>query len=164
MKRAGSLVDRILARARAELEADVCEATGHNDGLPSTRYMGGRQEPWCAHAIAYLYREEGAPLPGDVVPDPHHANPLALVATMERVFREHGWLVTSPMRGDLIFFAAREHSDHSRGGRHVAIIERVALTTISTLGANEGNSWRRTTYRRAGLDARVTSYGRRPEP
>jgi hypothetical protein len=159
-----TLVDRVLEWCRAELEADVREATGHNDGLPATRYCGGREEPWCAHAMATAFRECGHPLPGDVVPTMHRANPIASVMRMEQEMGARGWLVQTPMRGDLVFFAHRNGSDKSVTGRHVGIIERVALTTVTTLEANVPTCWRRITYRRAGLDASVTSFGRMPEP
>lgn len=158
-----SMVDAVLELAREQL--GIVEATGKNDGLPSTRYMGGRQEPWCAHLIAWLFREVGAPLPGDVVPTPSRANPLAGVAHLERVCAEHGWQVSSPMRGDIIVFGSREESDKGPG-MHIGIVE-VATWPSATIGTIEGNSSdgvHRRTYRRAGLDSRVSSYQRRPEP
>lgn len=157
-----TLTDRVLAIARAQLDEGVAESDGENMGEPSRRYMGGRCEPWCAWFVAYCFREAGAPLPGDWPPD-GRANPLASVAFMERLFGEHGWLVQKPMRGDVVFFVSRDGSD-SGPGRHVGLVERVALTTIDVLSGNTGDAVRRTTYRALTLPQRVTSYGRRPEP
>lgn len=156
-----TLVDRVLALARAELEAGVAESGGPNAGLPSTRYMGGRCEPWCSWFVLWLFREAGAPIPGDVPPD-GNASALAGVEHLERVFESHGWLARKPMRGDLVFFAGRGGSDHGPG-RHVGIVERVGLSTVDVISGNEGDAVKRTTYRAAGLDALITSYGRVPD-
>lgn len=158
-----SLIDRVLARARAELDAGVREATGHNDGVPSERYCGGRQEPWCAAFVAWLFREEGQPLPGDVEPSLHVANPIALVATMEARLLERQWLRQVGERGDIVFFAHRQNSDAAVTGRHVGIIESCNRTTFVCVEGNCGDRIQAVTYLRARTNMIVTSYGRVPE-
>lgn len=155
------LVDCLLELARSQ--RDVRESGGPNAGIPSTRYMGERREPWCAWWIAWLYREAGAPLPGDLgVPD-GRASPLAGVEHLEAVFESSGWLVRAPMRGDLAFFAGRDGSDHGPG-RHVGLVERATLHELTVWSGNFGDAVARTVYRRAALEGRVSAYGRRPEP
>lgn len=156
-----TLADRILALARAELDAGVCESGGPNCGLPSTRYMGGRTEPWCAWWVAWLYREAGRPLPGDRIPD-GRACALASVAHMERVFGEHGWLVQRPRRGDIVFFGDRGNSDGGRG-RHVALVERETPQLIVTIGGNEGDRVQRVAHQRVTFERRARAYGRVPD-
>lgn len=169
-----SLADDVIALAQqqiADCQADsvaeglpngVCEATRHNDGFVD-RYTGGRHEPWCAHFLAYLFRECGAPIPGDVVPSPTVANPLAGVSYMEWVFQEHGWCVMHPQPGDLAFFIGRGSSDPGKG-RHVGLIETVDGTRITTIEANENDGVRRERYSLAFLMSLTKSFGRRPEP
>jgi hypothetical protein len=145
--------------ARAEL--GVREATGQNDGVPSERYMGGRREAWCAHFVAWVCREAGAPLPSD---RPAHAgtggeNPIASVAFLERAMRRAGrWhpRSTEPRPGDLVFFSSRAGSDQGPG-RHVEIVIAVTPTTIRTIGGNVSNAVVERTHLRN--DRRITGYG-----
>lgn len=157
---APTLADRVLAIARREADEGVCESGGPNCGTPSLRYMGGRQEPWCSHFVAWCFRKAGRPLPGDVEPSPTRAAALAGVAHMERVFEEHGWLVREPQRGDVVFFRARGQSDPGRG-RHVGIVERVTPTLLHIVDGN----WKDRVYRRAILrsDTTIAGFARVPD-
>jgi len=155
-----TLAERVVARAQSQL--GVVEATGQNDGLPSTRYMGGRREPWCAAFCAWCFRMEGRPLPGDVEPSERVANPLHSVREMHRLLSEAGFAVMAPMAGDIIMFVQRMTSDRGPG-HHCGIVEAAPLATVSVIEGNAGNRVRRVTYRRAGLDARVLGYARVPD-
>lgn len=138
------------------------EATGNNDGADIAKFTGGRQEPWCAHFVAWVFRTAGKPIPGDVVPTPTRANPLASVTTMEEVFRKNGWLVKDPQAGDVVFFASRGGSD-SGAGRHVGIVESVDTKAgiIHTIEGNFGNRVAKAAHNYRN-NSNITNFGRRP--
>jgi hypothetical protein len=163
MRERMTLPDAILEIARSQI--DVHESGGPNAGMPSLRYMGGRQEPWCAWFVLWVLREAGAPYPGD--PGRLDGKPCALagVAHLERVGREHDWIVSAPYRGDLIVFRRRGASD-AGPGMHVGIVERVSPNSgaVSTIEGNSGDAVRRVHYSRERLPLVVSSYIRRPEP
>lgn len=148
----------------------VTEATGHNDGVPSERYMGGRSEPWCAWFAAWCYREAGAPLPGDRIghAGPGGESPIASVAELERRIKLAARFSAAPLGrvpepGDLVFFADRAGSDHGGGAvqRHVGIVELVtdgdAGATLHTIEGNIANKVCRRVHRLD--DPRITGYG-----
>lgn len=130
-----TLIDAVLDLARSQL--GVHEATGRNDGVPSERYMQGRKEPWCSHFVCFLYRQCGAPIPGDL--PSHQGNPLASVLELAHVYEQRGWLVRKPERGGLLFLLTRGQSD-AGPGHHVALIERVTDTTVHCLSGNWAQS------------------------
>jgi hypothetical protein len=142
-------------------EVGIKELTGKNDGVPSERYMGGRQEPWCAHFIAWAFRQIDLPLPGDVEPTKKRANPLASVAFMERVFKEAEWFYMEPKPGDVIFFTNRGLSDRGPG-RHCGIVEHVdpVARRLVSIEGNVSNMVKRVTHSFASV--RVSGYGRNP--
>jgi hypothetical protein len=98
---------------------------GSNRGPLIDDFTGGRAEPYCAHAVAFWHRVAGKPIPGDVIPTPLRANPLASVSFTLRVFSEHDWLVREPAVGDVVFFRERGQSDPGRG-RHIGIVVDVS--------------------------------------
>lgn len=151
---------KVLEVARAQL--GLSEKTGNNDGVPTEKFAGGRKEPWCAHFVAWCFREAGRPIPGDTVPSLTRANPLASVAHMERVMREHEYLYREPKPGDIVFFASRGRSD-AGPGRHCGIVERVdpQEKTIYTIEGNLGNAVKRAMHYQASK--RIVGYGRLPE-
>ena len=138
------------------------EATGNNDGADIAKFTGGRKEPWCAHFVAWVFRTAGKPIPGDVVPTPTRANPLASVTFMESVFRKNGWLVTEPQAGDVVFYASRGGSD-AGAGRHVGLVESVDHTKgiINTIEGNLSNKVAKAShfYRN---NSSISNFGRRP--
>lgn len=142
-------------------QVGIRESSGKNDGIPSERYAGGRQEPYCAHFIAWLFRQTGRPLPGDVVPTRTRANPLASVAFMHRVFKEHGWLVVDPRPGDVVFMKTRGRSDRGPG-HHVALVVGVELAgaeaCLHCVDANWGNAVCRVQRRKS--DPSIWAFGR----
>lgn len=157
----------------------VKESTGANDGTPSERYMGGRREPWCAHFVAWCFREAGRPLAGD---RPASAgaggeNPIASVAEMERRMLRAGHLYVMdpdvvddagagmvPEPGDIIFFADRTGSDTHAGGRHVGIVEHVGTgetsRVVHTIEGNIANQVARRVHLLS--DPRITGFGVAP--
>lgn len=160
--------DGITHSARTPLEwaqsmLGVKEATGNNDGPAIDVFTGGRQEPWCAHFVAWCFRMAGNTLPGDVVPTPKRANPIASVTMMHKRFEQATGMLThkltEPEPGDIIFFRSRVASDPGRG-RHVGIVERYDddTETVHTIEGNTGNGVRRRAYHVD--DARISTYGR----
>lgn len=145
----------------AQAQLGVKEATKSNDGEPSVRYMGGRKEPWCGHFVAWVYRQAGKPIPGDVVPTTKRANPLASVAFLERVFKEHEWYYREPKPGDLVFYKDRGQSDPGKG-RHVGLVVLVDAQnrSFSTIEGNWGDCVASRTLRFD--DPRVCGFGRMP--
>lgn len=154
-----SHAQKIVEKAVSQL--GTAEATGKNDGAPAINYAGGRQEPWCAHFVAWCYREAGQPIPGDIVPSLKRANPLASVQHMERVFREHDWMLVDPAPGDVVFFRTRMKSDPNRYGRHCGIVETVSQYEIGTVEGNTSNRVMRRKYARKS--EAITGYGRIPD-
>lgn len=156
-----SLADELVELASRQV--GVREEGGENCGPPSLLYAGGRHEPWCAHFIAYLFRECQRPLPRDVHPDRGRANPLASVAYMEKVFADRGWLLSAmdrPLPGDVVFFASRVGSDRGRG-RHIGLVTSVDEKLVQTIEGNSGDCVARRIYTRR--DSRIVAYGRVPE-
>lgn len=144
----------------------IKELTGHNDGADIAKFTGGRQEPWCAHYVAWVFRSAGKPIPGDVVPTPTRANPLASVSFMQSVFEQHGWMVKDPQPGDVVFFKVRGASD-AGSGKHVGIVTAVSPPvagatkwTVSTVEGNMGDKVGTATY---PIDSPLfLGFGRRP--
>lgn len=135
----------------AKSQIGVREASGNNDGIPSQRFSGGRNQPWCADFVSWSFRQSGHPLPGN-------QRRLASVSYMESQMKQAGkYHQGTPKAGDIIFFQTRGTSD-SGPGRHVGIVDRVENGRVYTVEGNSGNSVRERSY---PLDsARITGYGR----
>lgn len=135
----------------AQSQIGVREASGNNDGLPSQRYSGGRNQPWCADFVSWSFRQTGHELPGN-------QRRLAGVSYMESQMKAAGKLhKETPKPGDIIFFRNRMASDKG-SGRHVGIVEKVEGGRVFTIEGNSGNSVRRRSY---PLDAtKITGYAR----
>lgn len=150
-------LSRLLQIARNQI--GVKEETGNNDGEPVKRYAGNRSEPWCAHFVAWCYRNVGLKIPDDKIPSESQHNPLASVSHLERIFKEHEWFYRSPEPGDIVFFQTRGQSDKGPG-RHCGIVEMVdnKLGLVSTIEGNLSNAVRRKTHKLGSPD--ITGYGR----
>lgn len=134
---------------------------GSNRGLRVDVYTGGRAEPWCAHFVAWLFRQVGLDLPDDIPPSPKQHNPIASVSHLERVMTELGWMHQEPKTGDLVFYKTRGRSD-AGPGRHIGFVAYVDPRSreIHTI---EGN-WSDSVQRRVlplGHNS-ITGYGRHP--
>lgn len=153
----------------AAAQVGIREATGANDGTPSSRYMGGRREPWCAHFAVWCYRTAGVKVPKD---RPGRAgvggeNPLASVDFFETTMKREGWWLphaTAPQPGDLVFFADRTGSDRGGGRiqRHMGVVETFDEFTdvVHTIEGNIANQVARRVHRHD--DPRITGYARPP--
>lgn len=129
--------------------------TGNNGGVPLDRYglKGEDPLPWCARFVRWVVGQAGAKLPGNQYD-------LASVQHMEDVFREHGWLVTDPQPGDIVFFQRRIGSD-SGAGRHVGIVTSFRKTTLQTVEGNTSNKVATRVYPYPAHE--IASFGRIPE-
>ena len=132
---------------------------GSNRGDQVDIYTGNRAEPWCAHFVAWLYRQIQLPLPDDKQPSPKQHNPIASVSHLERCLRELGWLYREPKVGDLVFYATRGKSD-AGPGRHIGLVVQVVGDTIHTIEANWGDRVARRQLK--STDPTITGYGRHP--
>lgn len=127
--------DAVLALAAKEV-GTLETQTNKGDIL---KYTGGREEPYCAHFIAWLFRQVGKPLPEDQAPSKSQHNPLANVKAMMRMCQARGWLIpvpTIPQAGDIVFFGTRMDSDPAAGGSHVGIVVGMDGTKLITIEAN----------------------------
>ena len=132
---------------------------GSNRGHQVDVYTGGRPEPWCAHFVAWCFREANRPIPGDAVPSAKLANPLASVTYTERMVQEHGWSMQEPAVGDIVFFKTRGRSDRGPG-RHIGIVSAVTLTDIEVVDGNWGDAVTRRRMPRTHPE--IVGYGRVP--
>jgi hypothetical protein len=154
-----TLGQRVIAIAASYL--GVTEATGHNDGPPSELFMGGRQEPWCAHYIAFCYRKAGAPLPGDVVPTKTRDNPIASVQHLDEMLAARGWRSALPTPGSIALFRTRDGSDAGHG-RHCGLVEKIDGEWIFCIEANVSDGVHRRRYPFAKLIGMVSGFGHPP--
>jgi cell wall-associated NlpC family hydrolase len=107
--------------------------------------------------VAWCFKEAGTQIPGHVNPSKTKANPLASVNFMERVFREHDWLVREPKPGDIIFFKGRGQSDRGPG-RHVGIVVGVDSDKIEVVDGNWGDAVSHRKIKKG--DPNIASFGR----
>lgn len=112
--------DRLIALALREL--------GNTDG---TRYSGGRPVPWCTYFVLWLFRQAGAPLPGDEPPTLEKPSPLATPAALYALGKANA--VSEPRPGDLVFLRQRS----AWGETHCALVVEFRETGhISTVDGN----------------------------
>lgn len=140
--------------------------TGPNQGPPVERFAGGRQEPYCAHFIATLFRCAGHALPGDIAPTKTQHNPIARCQTMWERFVEAGWTVdeNAPLLpGDVGFMNQRGDSDAGEGW-HVFLVTASSADLVQCISGNWGKPFggiKRHAMRRS--DYRVVGFARVPE-
>jgi cell wall-associated NlpC family hydrolase len=150
--------DDVIALALTQVgKAEV--PRGSNGGPDIEPYTGGRREPYCAHFVAWLFRQCGKPLPDDIVPSPKQHNPLASVSHMERVFNDHDWIYREPAPGRVVFYKTRGKSDRGPG-RHVGLVVSTAVDTFDTVEGNWSDKVVRRTVRRN--DPSISGFGERP--
>ena len=139
----------------------VLEATGHNDGVPSERYMRGDNLAWCAGFALWCFESSDniaiwdAGLGPDEGADSDYWK-LRKVSTMKAYLDDRGLGLGGnivPHRNDLVFFGDRGASD-AGDGSHVGIVEAVNPPTggdqegwsITTIEGNLGNKVSRLTH------------------
>lgn len=126
------------AHKAAECFIGVTEATGNNDGDVFV-FTGMRQEPWCAHFVAFIFNLVGCTLPMHVRPTKKTANPLASCRYLDAVLRKNNYATMRPIKNGIVIFKSRMQSDPGRGW-HTGIITDVASDQFSTIEGNTGDS------------------------
>lgn len=131
-------------------QVGVAEATGNNDGIPSERYSGGKQRPWCADFVIWCNAQSTEPR---FVTSTWEVWNFPQVDLFEQGMKKRGWwrpyapsefaavppgplgdvIEVSlnrpkeyPRTGDVVFFAGRGASDTKPAGRHVGIVEGIS--------------------------------------
>lgn len=156
-----SLAERIVEAAADAAAKGFREVGGPNKGPPVERFAGGREEPWCAHMVATIYREAGSPIPGDIPPSRKQHNPIARVKTMWERLVEAGWAVERPKPGDIVVYRLRMESDPGAGW-HVGIVTAVSVDG-EIFQAVEGNLSDRVQRTHRGIsDFRIAGFARVP--
>lgn len=82
---------------------------GSNGGPEIMKFTGGRDESWCAHFVAWVFRNAGYPLPNDALPSPNRAVPLASVRFFIDMAKSMGRFLppgSTPRPGDVIFYGS----------------------------------------------------------
>ncbi len=154
------LADRVVFAASTAV--GLREEGGPNCGPPVELYAGGREEPWCAHFVATLFREENAPLPGDVAPGSKTPNPIALCSMMWAEAVRAGLAVEKPQKGDVMILNHRGSSDPDSTGWHCGIVSAVSGKLVQTIEGNRGDRVERGVYR---IDnAHIVGFFRPREP
>jgi hypothetical protein len=142
----------------ASAQVGLKETSGKNDGPEIEKFTGGRQEPWCAHFVAWCFRESGHPLVHDYKPSLKVANPLASVSYLKSIFQKYYLLVDTPLPGDVVFFSSRGNSDAGQG-RHCGIVESISSDSFQSIEGNYGNKVTRVT--RKLNDSQLWGFGRK---
>ncbi len=117
------------------------EVGGPNCGPPVELFAGGRQEAWCAHMIASIFRGIRA-LPGDVEPSANQKNPIAWCQTMWERLREAGWVLNENAElqtGDIVFMNERGASDPDPNGWHVGLLSASSGDFLQLISGNWGD-------------------------
>lgn len=137
MSRGASAVVR-LARAQVGLREIPL---GSNGGPEISKFTGGRDESWCAHFVAWVFRNAGHPLPGDVLPSPSRYSPLASVSEFIAMTKSLGRFLppgATPRPGDVIFYPSHTGIvvGFNRGSDRVETVEgnfsdKVVNTTVA---------------------------------
>lgn len=144
----------------ASEQVGMREVGGENKGPPIHKFAGGREEPWCAHFVAWLFRSLGRPLPNDVVPSEKVASPNANVNKMWTTLVGAGWRVSEAQPGDIIFFTSLPPSLDRGRGAHVGIVSAVSKGVIQTIEGNRGDRVSRGSY--SAADLRILGLARLP--
>jgi hypothetical protein len=130
----------------ASAQVGTKEEGGPNKGPPVEKYAGGREEPWCAHFVAWLYRRCGEPIPGDIEPSRAQYNPIAAVKQLWAQCRRAGWNRETPSVGAIVVFNSRMGSDAEKGRWHCGIVSAIENGMIQTIEGNSGDKVQRRLY------------------
>lgn len=152
MKDAETFAERVVFFAATSV--GMREKGGPNKGPPAVRFCGGREEKWCGHFVATIYREHGRPLPGDVAPTFTQHNPVARVQTMWESGQAAGWVVDGPPEaGDVVIFCTGDVW-------HCGIVSAVDGGVVQTIEGNVKDAVSRCTYNLS--DWRIRGFLRAP--
>lgn len=140
----------------AQKQIGVCEDTGTNDGVPSTRYMRGkRQVPWCAYFVLWVLEQSGVKVIRTEKEwwEAGAVKNLAKLLDRDGVKRKEGEF---PKPGDVCIHNNRSGSDKGPGS-HCSIVTRVKehSKTVRCVDGNWGNCVKETHHKfgDSGIDS-----------
>lgn len=122
---------------------------------PGTTYAEGVEEPWCADFVSWVMREAGRPFA-----NPHSGSwRIPGVATLEEYYRSIDRFVDvgsdfRPAIGDVALYSAA-----SPFGQHTNIVVAVDGDVMTTIGGNEANEIRVSTFT-IGEDPGLVGFGK----
>ncbi len=142
----GSVREKIVAKAREELDKNVSEDAGADKDKAGnirryrTAVTGPGEnpdvaEPWCADFASWIWKQAGTPWGTNGQGDDY-------TPTMVAKAKADGTWKRDPQPGDMVFidWAGGEGVDH------VAIVEKVENGRVHTIGGNESNRLKTASY------------------
>lgn len=114
---------------------------GSNGGPDIDPFNGSRKEAWCAASIAYYFRQIGAPLPGDRIPNPgpNGWNNVHSVTYIQKTFTELGYFFQEPQAGDMIIYDTSQEPNTVNSSIHIGLVTEVNGDTLRTVEGNWGD-------------------------
>jgi hypothetical protein len=111
---------------------------GSNGGPDIDPFNGSRKEAWCAASIAYYFRQIGAPLPGDKIPNPgpNGWNSTHSVTYIQKTFTQLGYFFQEPQAGDMIIYDTSQDPNTVNSSMHIGLVTEVSGDTIRTVEGN----------------------------
>jgi hypothetical protein len=113
----------------------------NSDGGPEVDpFNGGRREAWCAASLAWLFRQIGAPLPGDKIPSPgsNGANPNHSVTYIKETAQRLGNFFNEPRPGDMVIYNTSGNPSLVNSNGHIGLVTEVEGEFIYTVEFNWG--------------------------
>lgn len=148
----GDVRQRIVEAARGELKKDIHEQGGEDRGDDVKRYRSAvtgpgedpnAAEPWCADFASWVWKQAGVPFGKDGKGDDF------TVSMIKRAQGTGSWKTDDPKPGDLVLIdwdGGRGASDPSKLADHVAVVEKVENGKVFTIGGNESDSVKASSY------------------
>lgn len=148
-----------LAKKQVGKQETIINNKGTNGGPDIDPFNGGRMEAWCNAGLAWLFRQIGAPLPGDKLPYPTEglSPPGPPPGTIRRGFKEDlGWnkahsifftekyfrdlnaFFTTPQRGDMIIYNTNNNPSLVDATKHIGLVTEVDGDILKTIEFNWG--------------------------
>lgn len=110
-----------------------------SDGGPEVDpFNGGRHEAWCAASMAWLFRQIGAPLPGDKIPSPgpQGFNNNHSVTYIQTIAQKLNSWYSEPQIGDMILYNTSGDPSIVNSHRHIGLVVDVQGDIIYTVEFN----------------------------
>lgn len=133
-------VEQLVILAKAQLGIKE-EPMGSNGGPKVDEFNGGRKEAWCAASMAWLFRQIGAPLPGDRIPNSSATgwNGNHSVTVIQDNFTKLNSFFKEPMTGDMILYNTDGDPDLVNSHKHIGLVVEASGDIIKTIEFNWGD-------------------------
>ena len=114
---------------------------GSNGGPQVDPFNGGRKEAWCAAGIAWCFRQIGAPLPGDKIPNPSKTgwNNVHSVNYIRETFQKLGSFFSEPKLGDMVVYNTSNNPNLVNSKTHIGLVYEIEGDIMKTAEFNWGN-------------------------